>query len=892
VNISARILYSKLRSATRFNIVVALVVGISIVLVGCTLTTSQAAVVKTSLKSGNWSDTSVWGGTAPQAGDIIRIAEDHTVTYDIASLQVEGVTVDRNAALKFDPAKNATLISTANVIINGILVMRPNNARVIQTLKFAGFDESKFVGGGMNPIATDIGLWVMGSGQLDLKGAQKSGWLRLSGGINAGATTGTLESAPTGWAAGDEIVITPTEPPTVGSVSHTGFENLTLSSVSGTNITWNSAVARAHPMVNNRYTAEVANLTRNVLIEGASATARSHIFVRSSSPQHINYVGIRYMGPRHANSEGFTDFVLGRYGLHFHMSGDGSRGSQVFGTVIRDGGSHAFVPHKSHGIWFKDTVAYNNFEDPYWWDNNAGPGTVGDETDDTLYDHAMAALVRSDPAHRGFRLTGFTLVQGLRNSVRDSVAVGVQGNTDASGFGWPESAGSSQDSTVWDFQHGNVSHNNKVDGFFIWQNNNEPHVVANFDIYHNGEYGIQHGAYGNNYHYENARIFGDGAGALNIQAVSAGQGQVNQQRWESIVMDGGGISDYIIFSNDHTFSGTNNPTHFRNITLKGAKQAAVRFELSERNNPDEFNFEFPTIQAPTVVTYSSDAPRGNIVRTQTGSAATQYTKSGTSSIASFAQPPSDHGRPQITLTSPIGGTAVTGTIDLTSTTYDDFAGIDRVEAFVDGIKRGSSNTPPYTVPVNTAGLGDGMHIFELRVFDKAGRLNTGHKTSYWVAGSGNPVPPAPPLSDNIKPVVELFTPAKNSHVSGYYQMTSEATDNFGIAKVEYYADNRLACTDTTYPFDGCLWNSWNTPNGLYTVSAKAHDFNGNIDIDDFNGDVTVNNSGSTTPAPAPAPPPPPLPPPDVTPTPPPHPPPPGKIGDIHGDGHTRDSGDR
>ena len=90
---------------------IALVVGMSVAVIGYTLIASQAsqasqaAAVKTSLKSGNWSDTSVWSGTVPQAGDIIRIAGGHTVTYDITSLQVEGVTVDSSAALKFDPAQ-------------------------------------------------------------------------------------------------------------------------------------------------------------------------------------------------------------------------------------------------------------------------------------------------------------------------------------------------------------------------------------------------------------------------------------------------------------------------------------------------------------------------------------------------------------------------------------------------------------------------------------------------------------------------------------------------------------------------------------------------------------------------------------------------------------------
>ena len=42
-----------------------------------------------------------------------------------------------------------------------------------------------------------------------------------------------------------------------------------------------------------------------------------------------------------------------------------------------------------------------------------------------------------------------------------------------------------------------LSHNNKVNGIFVWQNNPGKSVIDRFVAYHNGKAGIEHGAYKN-----------------------------------------------------------------------------------------------------------------------------------------------------------------------------------------------------------------------------------------------------------------------------------------------------------------------------------------------------------------------------------------------------------
>jgi len=195
-----------------------------------------------------------------------------------------------------------------------------------------------------------------------------------------------------------------------------------------------------------------------------------------------------------------TPDVLGDYPVHFHLNGNSTRGTIVEGVVVVNGRNHAFVPHGSHGITFKDTIAYTIRGDAYWWD----PGQLENDSTDIIYDHALAHTVT--PAASGkHRLTGFALRGGQNNIVKDSAAVNIKGGSDCSGFHWPEPAGPNGLDTppldgVWQFEN-NHSSSPDCNGIFVWQNNNEPHTINGFT----GS-GIDHGAYSNEYQYNNVKI--------------------------------------------------------------------------------------------------------------------------------------------------------------------------------------------------------------------------------------------------------------------------------------------------------------------------------------------------------------------------------------------------
>lgn len=447
-------------------------------------------------------------------------------TFSGAVTDNDGFTVPAGEVWTFDPTKDTTVEVEANVIVYGVLEMRPNTG-VKHTLRFKNVDESKFVGGGMELIEDDTGLWILGDGKLDAIGEKKAGWNR----------TGT---DPT-WKSTDELIVAP-----VNFGDYT-FKPFTLG---GTVPQLDSTLPKA----------EVMNLTRSVNIEG-TPTGRSHVMFMSSQPQTIKYASFRYLG---------IPTTLGRYPLHFHFNGEASRGTVIEGTVVRDSGAHAYVAHASHGITFKDTVAYNTLDDAYWWDLIKGTGTNISATDDITYDHAIAAGVKNSAnTTTPFRLAGFSLSAGSGGTVKDSVAVGVEATGDPAGFSWPPN-----DVQVFTFEN-NVSHNNTHNGIWIWQNDKAVHTIKNFVGYSNGNTkgggaGILSGAYNQNYTFQDVYLYGNATG------IAMHAGNNGSQKWTNITLKNN--------TQAMTLSNSSNPkwpVPMQCLTINGVVQKAGAIDANK-----------------------------------------------------------------------------------------------------------------------------------------------------------------------------------------------------------------------------------------------------------------------------------------------------------------------
>ena len=200
---------------------------------------------------------------------------------------------------------------------------------------------------------------------------------------------------------------------------------------------------------------------------------------------------------------------LGHYPLHWHFVGDSSRGTLVEGVVVKNSTNRGFVPHASHGITFRDTIASNIAGQAYWWD---APGSnefclvrktcILDNSNDITYDHVLADTITNGVGGSPFTLSGFALGAGFGNVVRNSVAMNINPSIvkNCSGFSWPSKANQNQGGNVWIFEN-NKTFDDRCHGIFVWQNDPNLHIIDGFI----GP-GIFQGAYTNKYVYRNVVV--------------------------------------------------------------------------------------------------------------------------------------------------------------------------------------------------------------------------------------------------------------------------------------------------------------------------------------------------------------------------------------------------
>lgn len=345
-----------------------------------------------SIKSGNWSDPTLWNlGRVPVQSDIVSITGTTNVVYDILSQQkIKCLTVQDSGYLKFIESLNTKLYTTHMMVLAGGRLDIGTDESPVQTgincdIIFCDtpintvIDPSQY-GNGL----LVFGKWnVCGCGT----GIPKT-FIRLTENALVGQNTLKLSLPAEGWNIGDEIFIPDThqlnyfeKAPTWNFTAQNERFLITNISADKLTLTLNGSLAFNHKghLENNQPTIlpHVGLLSRNVIISSENPNGvRGHILATMSADVDVCHAQFKDLG-RTTNEElnsttfnanGAVNTIgtnqIGRYPLHVHHVHGSMQGNMEYRFMI-DGISVIGSPkwgitiHGSHYGKVSNSIVYD-----------------------------------------------------------------------------------------------------------------------------------------------------------------------------------------------------------------------------------------------------------------------------------------------------------------------------------------------------------------------------------------------------------------------------------------------------------------------------------------------------------------------------------------------------
>lgn len=185
------------------------------------------------------------------------------------------------------------------------------------------------------------------------------------------------------------------------------------------------------------------------------------------------------------------------------------------------------------------------------------------------------------------------------------------------------------------------------------------------------------------------------------------------------------------------------------------------------------------------------------------------------SSATIAFNVADIAKPTVSISAPITGATVKGTIIVTAQATDN-VGVSKVEFYIDNVLKATDTTSTYSASIDTASVADGAHSLTAKAYDATGNNMTSLAVSVTVDNVPNVTP------DTTPPVVIQTAPTNASSITGTISLVATASDMSGIKQVQFYVNDILKGTDTSAPYSFNLDSSLLT-NASYTFKAVATD---------------------------------------------------------------------
>ncbi len=329
-----------------------------------------------SAKSGLWSAVETWeGGQVPFAGVKVQIQPEHIVTYDvqagddlvIRSLHIAGTlsfAADKSTQLNAGLIKIEATDSAGEEGFDCDAHIEDVDPSAPRASLLVGTPEEPVAAGKKALIRL---VYVEGmqkescpaivccGGRMDFHGAALNRtWVKLGASVAKGAKEITLAENVSGWNVGDKIVVTATN---TEYRKEFFSEERTIAALDGTKLMLNEPLANDHSG-EGIFRGEVANLSRNVLVESADPNGvRGHTMYHRGSTGSISYAEFRHLGKKD---------TLGRYSLHFHLCGTSMRGSSVMGASIWDSHNRWLTIHGTNYLVVRDCVGFRSIGHGYF----------------------------------------------------------------------------------------------------------------------------------------------------------------------------------------------------------------------------------------------------------------------------------------------------------------------------------------------------------------------------------------------------------------------------------------------------------------------------------------------------------------------------------------------
>jgi hypothetical protein len=194
----------------------------------------------------------------------------------------------------------------------------------------------------------------------------------------------------------------------------------------------------------------------------------------------------------------------------------------------------------------------------------------------------------------------------------------------------------------------------------------------------------------------------------------------------------------------------------------------------------------------------------------------------------------------VTMTAPSSGATVSGTTTVSaSVTIIGLLTVQNVQFRLDGNNLGAADaSSPYSISWNTTGASNGSHTLSAVATAVLGLQFSSNPVTVTVSNG--------PPPDTTPPSASITSPASGQTVQGTIAVSAGASDNVGVAGVQFLLDGAsLGAEDTSAPYS-ISWNTGTAADGPHSLTAVARDAAGNRAS---SAPVTVTVSNNAPPPP-------------------------------------------